>query len=625
MKQFLGKNKYRLIVVGLLLIYVVVFFSIGIWKYYNLKYDELDLAIFDQTMYNSVHGDWFANSIQQQNYTGDHFAPILFLLMPFYAMVQHPLTLVLLQLLGIAAAGWVLYKIVYQVLGKELYGILFVFLFVMNFTVQDMSLFGFHVLPFTILGIFGMYYFYQQSNYVWYIISIIACLLIREDVALLIIPWSIIPLLDKRSLKWWFVPFVMGGIYFIGALKIISLFNISGGYKFLIYYGWLGDSFFGILKGFFLQPLNVLKHVLRFSTLEYTIGFLMPLFFIPLLGWRYLLPLVFIFASQVLQGLDPGNLVLQTHYGALFIPFIFLAALFGVQRLQSWKHFKIVVIVLVVAVVYSWIYVGPVKSVFAQITDTDSNNRSIVNSMVKQVPSDAGIITTSDVIPLFSRRNDVYSLHYLFMGKKQFSDQPYEIPTTVEYMLLNMQEFKFYDYQTQLGASIAPFFGKGDDRIREFLDQNNFSVVAYGGNYILFQKNTDKQPVLLYKNFDQDFSGNNLDKHLGDSIDLVRMQTPSKISFGLRPIDLTFYTRKKMDRYAYIGFTSGNKEVVYPLGVGLLPVGEWSEGEYITLRYWIPDDFNLDDLLIDVFHSEGQAYFDYAGSIVLRESQRIPL
>src|SRR3989338_3263383 len=92
-------------------LFLLFFGAVAIWKFLTLHYNALDLAIFNQVFFNTLRGDWFASSIHPPNYLGDHFSPIIFLLLPFYALAPHPLALVALQITALIASAWLVYFI----------------------------------------------------------------------------------------------------------------------------------------------------------------------------------------------------------------------------------------------------------------------------------------------------------------------------------------------------------------------------------------------------------------------------------------------------------------------------------------------------------------------------------
>ena len=113
------ENNIQKLLWTFIILYIIILSAICILKYNNFLYNALDLAIINNVFYNTLHGNAFWSSIQGHSYIGDHFTPILFLLLPFYSIYQSPLTLLILQTVFLALTAWPIYKISLFILKKE--------------------------------------------------------------------------------------------------------------------------------------------------------------------------------------------------------------------------------------------------------------------------------------------------------------------------------------------------------------------------------------------------------------------------------------------------------------------------------------------------------------------------
>src|SRR3989338_3530238 len=85
----------RHIVLGILIIlYVLIFGIFASFRHYNFETQALDMGIFTQTFWNTVHGRFMENTLEEiPNHFGVHFSPALLLL----ALGAIPLYLVALR------------------------------------------------------------------------------------------------------------------------------------------------------------------------------------------------------------------------------------------------------------------------------------------------------------------------------------------------------------------------------------------------------------------------------------------------------------------------------------------------------------------------------------------------
>ena len=308
--------KLAKIIAILIIVYLVFAFSICLFKYQTFKYNALDLAIFNQVFYNSSLGNLFNFTIHPTSYLGDHFTPIILLLLPFYALFKSPITLLFLQSLFLALAAIPLYLIAKKHLNPW-QTLIVIIIYLFNPVLLNLNLFEFHLLALVPFFIFWTFYFYQNNQFKPFLALAILSLLIREDISFIIFMFGFVAILDKKKLKWILTPAILGVLYFFTALKIVAHYSAAQTYKFLVYYQWLGETPKEIFINFFLKPYLVLEHIFTLANLELILGFFLVFLFIPLYRPKYLMLALGMF-MQIILGFASGELILRTHYGSIF-------------------------------------------------------------------------------------------------------------------------------------------------------------------------------------------------------------------------------------------------------------------------------------------------------------------
>src|SRR3982074_47962 len=102
------------IVAGLALAYFVLYSILSVRRHATYHSFGPDLGIFDQVFWNSTQARLFESTMslgqpQPHSYLGDHFSPAYLLLLPAYALVPRPETLLVIQTLFLAIGVWPLY------------------------------------------------------------------------------------------------------------------------------------------------------------------------------------------------------------------------------------------------------------------------------------------------------------------------------------------------------------------------------------------------------------------------------------------------------------------------------------------------------------------------------------
>lgn len=605
------KKPYIIIIIGIVL-YFVIFSYISVWKYQNFQYNGMDLAIINQAFFNSTQGDWLASSIHPPSYLGDHFTPILFLLLPIYLLFKSPVTILILQTAALALAAWPLYLITKKVLSKN-WALFISLAWLSNPLVQNVNLFEFHFLPFAAFFIFWTFYFYQNKKFLPFILFGFLALLVREDVSFIIVMFGILAIFDKQKIKWIITPIILSALYFIIAIKLSSWIAPSEQYKFLLYYSWIGGSWFEIIKNILLHPWILLPKIFSPGSIIVALGLLLPSAYLPLLKPKYLLLSSLIYLQLVIGvGWNWLAMILYTQYSSLLLPGIFIATIFGIERLFKinfknevvqaiFQERRLVVMAIVGTLIYTTMLMGPLPGSALKIAKNGhiAPETQLKNLLLAQVPTNAPVSATYAFLTPLSSRDNITSLNYVFLGKQQFLFNDYELPADTQYLLIDFQDLLTYQLQYDNNLFFQQQYDYGINNWPNVL--KNFGLIDIKNSYGLFQKgqknkfeliNTFNQPpeITFAGNLSGDtnikFIGHN---KLGNNLQLFWRQDS--------PINKNYYIKLKIITDDVIQYTK-----IYPLGYGLLTSAEVKNKKIIQTNYWLEfmDDMPNTDYVVDI-------------------------
>jgi hypothetical protein len=297
-------------------------------------------------------------------------------------------------------------------------------------------------------------------------------------------------------------------------------------------------------------------------------------------------------------------------------------------------------VIIIFATIYTGMLVSPL-SVFGKIKrETDlTNDTEIQHYLTDKIEKNSRIITTADFLPKLSSGKDIYSLHYVFLGTKQFSHKEYEIPENIDYMLVNFDEFKFYYFQYLRKTMFTEPYLEGDNRIRDLIEKQGFNIDEKIGPYVLYKKGNiseenDNYKIISENSFKKDYNVNYEFEH-GITLLIAekKFKTRRINETDIDYLDLNLYwnIKNKVDKNYFVTITlmdtENNKKFVknIPFGYGLYPLPEWEPENIIYTNYQIliPNDFrnflrNQDcSVSIAVTDIKGDAYFNYLGSVEL--------
>ncbi|MDD2807257.1 MAG: DUF2079 domain-containing protein [Patescibacteria group bacterium] len=481
------------VVIGAVIIYVTIFAISTLTKYYQHGYNALDLAIINQVFFTSSVGHWFASSIHPPTYLGDHFSPLILILLPFYWLYRGPQTLLILQTLTLAAAAIPIYLIAKKIVGNN-WAVAFAIFWLANPFVENINMFEFSLMPFAIMAIWLAIYFFESNLFLPFLAASIVALMSREDVALVIIMFGAYAWLKKRKINWRLTPILLGLGYLALAITISGVFAASHQYKFLIYYPWLGNNIPTAITNLLTKPWLPLSYLFRINNFIFLLGLLMPLFFLPLFYLPPLIIALLIFLQLFLSTSGGGDIILQTHYVSLLLPAVFLAAIYAVSNFKKNvspnasttlinKHWPLAVVGLTTAVIYGSITLGPMTS----LAQLNTNRNDGTNKLLAAIPPQAVVAASYKMLPALASREKLYSLNYIFLGKQQFLQTAYTLPADTEYIIIDWPDLVTY----QLQYGFHPFY---QDQYATALKKwpsllNGFGLLDQTATSALFQKN----------------------------------------------------------------------------------------------------------------------------------------
>jgi uncharacterized membrane protein len=153
----------------ILLVYIIIMSTITIMKHNTFLTSGFDLGIFDQAFHTTLFdGKLFYETADISfnpggSFFGVHFSPILFLMLPFYAIYPSAENLLVMQTIILALGAFPIYWMSRDKLGKKL-GLIVSSIYFIYPPVFLLNLNDFHLEPFTsTFFIFSLYYFDKEE------------------------------------------------------------------------------------------------------------------------------------------------------------------------------------------------------------------------------------------------------------------------------------------------------------------------------------------------------------------------------------------------------------------------------------------------------------------------------
>ncbi|MDP2726989.1 MAG: DUF2079 domain-containing protein, partial [Dehalococcoidia bacterium] len=235
-------------------------------------------------------------------------------------------------------------------------------------------------------------------------------LLVKEEVGLFLAALGLYWLLGRKK---WAVGTATAALGLAWVLVttwlVIPALNPGGEYFYLNRYSSLGSSHSEILTGFLLRPGQAVAQVLTPEKIAYVFHLLAPLGFLPLLGPGVLALALPTLGYLLLRGDSPSFLII-TQYAAPMVPFLFYATARAMARARKGPQAAALAAVVLVATGASY-YLhspGPLSRNFVPQRYTVSPRAAVGKEMSARIPTQAGVVAQSDLVPHLSRREMVY-------------------------------------------------------------------------------------------------------------------------------------------------------------------------------------------------------------------------
>lgn len=305
-----------------------------------------DLGLFAGSIRSTLHGDGFLFSPQFGcTFMAEHFAPILVLLVPFYAIHEDPMTLQVIMALSMASAGYLVFRVADEILKDGWIALAFCLSYLLLPDVLNAQWHGFKMdllLPPMALGaVLSLH----RGNVRWFVLCLLLMWATKEDTVIqtgflgVYAAW----VHRRRALGIAVVAAsIVLGILLLGwVLPAYSIFAAPGEYlrdfyadhyKFSRHFEHLGPTLPKAIGGVLANPLYVLGHLFSEDRLAGILTLLGPLAFLALFGGigslLLLLPTLEMLLSNFhyMYGLD-------LYYSCLPVALAYPAAMLGLARL----------------------------------------------------------------------------------------------------------------------------------------------------------------------------------------------------------------------------------------------------------------------------------------------------
>lgn len=393
------KNHLPLIALFLFALGIFVLtLRINIFRYNNFDFGKFDLGNMNQMIWNTLHGrplyltDYFGANVPR--WAMSHVDPILLVFVPIFAVYQHPLTIVVAQILLVLSSAFIIYKIAILKFKSPLTAASFGFAFLFYPAVGFLNAWtGFHgvtaVIPFFLLAFYLFEKMHLTDTFTKKNISVFYLFLIltmmgKEQLPLYIVMFGVFILFFRSNLSYESIKNLgittyfktnyfanvrtklgismigIGLVWFVIAFFIIipayahyrvegfqrfttlldidvdDTSNVANDNYFLSRYELFGDTYSEVIFGIITNPKDLVKVVFGGDKPKNLKETFLPVSYMPLLY-----PPLFILAfpdlliNYATSAGGIGTSEIYNHRISMIIPILFISTIYAVYMLSS--------------------------------------------------------------------------------------------------------------------------------------------------------------------------------------------------------------------------------------------------------------------------------------------------
>lgn len=394
--------------------------------------DSWDLGQYDQLIWNSLHGRLFESTFipDAPMFLGKSFTPILLAMVPLYAVWSSPIVLLVFQSVALAIGAFPLYWLARERLGHVM-ALAVGSSYLLSPALHSINLTQFHEIALATPVFAYASFFLLRRHYCGLIATLVIALLIKEECALIATAFGAYIFLFQKDRRFGLALTIGSAVWAVLLIQtIIPFFRGDASGTFYYFgtglvaggggrYGYLGHSIPEIVSTLLTRPDVVWSHVATTAKAEYVLQLIGPLGLLPLLGADLLLLALPTAGYSLLSEFQPQYSI-HFFYSAPLLPFLFFAAISGIERLLAWtthsRHAAIVrrasvaLIALSALAGYRFLSPAPLGLYYQAERYVITAHALLGDKLMRMIPSQGVVATQMDLLAHLSHRQQLYEI-----------------------------------------------------------------------------------------------------------------------------------------------------------------------------------------------------------------------
>lgn len=345
------------VVWAMIALYILYFSCYTLMADVRCQTRGFDLAIYDQTLWNTIHGRWFRSTFEPgwEVLLADHVEPILLPISLLYLLWPDQRLLLLVQTISLALGAWPVYWLARDTLQAacsarppadqelaspwpiHLSAVAFAAAYLLHPALHSANAFEFHPSALATPLLLYALHFLRQGKSGLFFLFILLTMSTKEVLPLTTFCVGLYALFVQRERAMGVATAVASLLwFFLAVFVVIPHFNPQGqSHYFSRYYDWLGDNGWEIVAQVITHPGLVWQRLVSQTGPAYQARLLGPVAYLSLLGLPMLLLAFPALVLNALSSAPPQHTVVSFfQYAVAIVPFVVVSAIDGTAFLS---------------------------------------------------------------------------------------------------------------------------------------------------------------------------------------------------------------------------------------------------------------------------------------------------
>ena len=313
--------------------YAAILAALSVRKHAALESHGSDLGIFVNLFWNlSQEGSWHSGMLER-HFLGEHFSPLLLLIVPLYRLWPAPECLLVVQSAALALGAWPLYLLARSRLGHEA-GLAVLAAYMLYPPLMGIALHDFHEVSLAVPLLAFAAWWISQNRMLPAVLALAAAVLCKEELALTAAMVGVYLVLARRDWKTGGALAIAGWAVFLFLVTAVLPSFRGEAPPFADRYSQFSGGLKELAAHAVRDPAWLLAACWNADKGRYLLELLRPLGFLPVLAPLECLPALPTLARNLLSNHEPQYSI-HFHYPAPMVPFLFAALVAGLERARN--------------------------------------------------------------------------------------------------------------------------------------------------------------------------------------------------------------------------------------------------------------------------------------------------